>query len=327
MLFSDYMNDWLYAPDGYYAVYREIGKRGDFYTSVSASRFFGGAIANHLVGRIRSGRISRDALICEIGAHRGYLLGDIVSFIRDLEPGLLETLRFGIVEKFEALKKVQREYLTDRFDEKIRLNFYTSLEEIREGSGFVVANEIFDAFPCALIRNGQEAHITDHRIEWIDGINVKTAAIADRYGIREGEIATGYEQFSTSLFNAFERCEFITFDYGDMKPREGFSIRVYSSHGVKFLFDVDLKESQKKSDITYDVHFGHLVDAFREAGFKYEAYRTQMNALTDFGIAELIEREQANVTEDAYLKIVNGVKILLHPSFMGERFKMVSFVK
>lgn len=51
--FNDYMNSWLYEKNGYYAKYKQIGKQGDFFTSVSTSSFFGGAIANKIVSLIK----------------------------------------------------------------------------------------------------------------------------------------------------------------------------------------------------------------------------------------------------------------------------------
>ena len=72
------MADWLYGKEGYYTAYRSIGKKGDFYTAVSTSKFFGGAIANHILKRLDEGFLSKDSLICEIGAHHGYLLADII---------------------------------------------------------------------------------------------------------------------------------------------------------------------------------------------------------------------------------------------------------
>ena len=44
MLFSEYMNAWLYEEEGYYKKFKAIGKSGDFYTAVSTSRFFGASI-------------------------------------------------------------------------------------------------------------------------------------------------------------------------------------------------------------------------------------------------------------------------------------------
>ncbi len=60
-----------------------------------------------------------------------------------------------------------------------------------------------------------------------------------------------------------------TFDYGEKYVRNDFSIRVYRSHETFPLFDEDLElsESYQKDDITYDVNFGHVSEAFVIGGF------------------------------------------------------------
>ena len=52
MRFSEYMSEWLYGEDGYYATYKNIGKSGDFYTAVSTSKFFGGTVAKHIISLV-----------------------------------------------------------------------------------------------------------------------------------------------------------------------------------------------------------------------------------------------------------------------------------
>ena len=102
--FNKYFNKWLYDDNGYYATYKAIGKNGDFYTSVSTSSFFGGTIGKKIVGTIKEGNLPKNTTILEIGAHHGYLLADIIQFIYTLNPQLLETLNFAIVEKFDKMK-------------------------------------------------------------------------------------------------------------------------------------------------------------------------------------------------------------------------------
>ena len=95
MTFSEYMTQWLYGEQGYYATYREIGKAGDFYTAVSASKFFGGTIAKHIISLVDEGFLSSDSTICEIGAHHGYFIADVIEFLtsraRD-DPGMVFSL-------------------------------------------------------------------------------------------------------------------------------------------------------------------------------------------------------------------------------------------
>lgn len=326
--FSEFMQNWLYDSDGYYANFKAIGKEGDFYTAVSVSKFFGGAIAKHLITLIGEGKISKNAEVFEIGAHQGYLLADIIEFIYTLKPDLLKTLSFNIIEPFESLQKVQKEYFKNSFGDLIKLKHYGSLKEVRSKEAFVVANEIFDAFPCELVFKGDMGYVENYNIKF-SKISDNVKKISEKYYIEKGEVAIGYEEFAFNLYNAFERCYFLSFDYGDLEVRNDFSIRVYQKHNVYPLFDeeLELKNAYKKSDITYDVNFSHIIDAFKEAGFEKEAYKTQLVALIDFGITELLEIVKEKKGFNAYLREANKVKTLIHPAMMGERFKMVSFVK
>jgi len=328
MRFSDFFREWLYADDGYYASYKEIGKSGDFYTAVSASKLFGGSIANYIYDLLQQKKLSKDAYIVEIGAHRGYLLADIVQFLYTFDPSLIKSLKFAILEPFANLRQEQKRYFHNSFGDAIKLIHFERLEQMKVDEAFVVANEIFDAFPCELIHKGAMAYIKDFAIEWKD-IDPWVAKKAHDLGVIKGEIAKGYESFAKKLASAVKKGRFVTFDYGDLTPRNDFSIRIYTKHQVYPLFDqdVELKELYKRSDITYDVNFTHLIQAFEEAGWKKAAYKTQLVALVDFGITTLLETIMQKVGFEAYKQEADKVKILIHPSLMGERFKMVEFTK
>lgn len=322
------MHEWLYAPDGYYSRYRDIGKEGDFFTAVSVSKFFGGSIARHLYRLLSQGSVAKDAYVVEIGAHRGYLLADMVQFLYTFDKNLLRSLKFAIIEPFEDLRGIQRDYFSQSFGDAVELVHFKSLEEVRVEEAFVVANEIFDAFACELFYKGDMAYVEDFNIEFKPA-SEWVSDIAGRYGFERGEVAVGYEEFAKNMASAFEKARFVTFDYGDLVPRNDFSVRVYQGHRVFPLFDekLDLKAAFKRSDITYDVNFSHLIDAFKDAGFEKEAFKTQLAALVDFGITELLDEVQKRAGFEAYKQEADKVKVLLHPSQMGERFKMVEFVK
>jgi len=328
MRFSDYMTAWLYADDGYYATYRPIGKTGDFYTAVSASKFFGGTIARRLIDVIDEGFLSPSAVVCEIGAHHGYLLADIVEFIYTLRPALLKTLSFAIVERFEHLQRQQSKYFAEAFGDAVPLRHYTSLEQMREREAFFVANEIFDAFPCELYYKGKTGRVEHHEV-FFDIEDAWVKAKAEQFRKDRGEIAVGYEAFAAQMAAAAERSEFITFDYGEMQARPDVSLRVYRGHEVFPFFDeaLDRAEAFKKSDITYDVTFEHVKEAFEAAGMPMTAYATQMKALVDMGILDLLEILRANADEKVYKQELEKVKTLILPQFLGERFKMIRFRK
>ena len=328
MRFSDYMTEWLYGAEGYYATYKEIGKEGDFYTAVSTSKFFGGTIAKHFISLIDEGFLPPDTTVCEIGAHHGYFLADMVEFIYTLRPELLKTLNFVIIERFETLQKQQRDYFEESFGAAVSLEHFASLEEMRVPTAFFVANEIFDAFPCELYYKGQTARVEDHEIHF-DVDDAWVHEKAEKYGKDRGEIAVGYEAFAASMAAAAERFEFVSFDYGEMGARPDVSLRIYAKHEVIPFFDENIDRAALfgNSDITYDVTFAHVKDAFEEAGVRFVELKAQMSALINMGILELLEMLRANVEEKLYKQELEKAKMLIMPDFLGERFKMIRFRK
>ncbi|MDD2789528.1 MAG: SAM-dependent methyltransferase [Sulfurimonas sp.] len=326
--FSEYMNEWLYGEDGYYASYKEIGKGGDFYTAVSTSKFFGGTIAKHIISLVDEGFLHQNATICEIGAHHGYFLADVVQFIYTLRPKLLTTLNFVIIERFDTLQTQQTQYFADSFGDAVSVRHYKSLSELKCKNAFFIANEIFDAFACELYYKGKTARVEEHEIKfdvedtWVD-------AKAKKYHKDRGEIARGYEEFALEMANAAQSFEFMSFDYGEMAARPDFSLRVYAKHEVIPFFDENIKRSELfgKSDITYDVTFAHVKDAYEEAGVVFIELKAQMVALIDMGILELLEMLKENADEKIYAQELEKVKMLIMPNFLGERFKMIRFRK
>ena len=330
------MNAWLYEEGAYYAKRRTIGKEGDFYTGVSTSMFFGGSIAKRLIRTIESGYLSSSCCVVEIGAHKGYLLADMIQFIFSLKPEYLKSLQFVIVEPFEENQIMQKEYFHEAFGDAIQLLHVKSLEAFTCKEAFIVANEIFDAFACEVIK-GEEMLFIEEDEAFFKPMDAQTREMAKALGLSKGELCLEYEPFAKALKRSCERYEFVTFDYGDTKAREDFSLRVYDKHQVYPFFaltslvEENLREPKpfhelfQQSDITYDVNFTHLIHAFEKSGARVEMYATQMKALVEFGLIELLEMLQKNVSEKAYNSEMNKVKILIDPSFMGERFKMVCF--
>jgi SAM-dependent MidA family methyltransferase len=332
--FSDYFNDWLYGQDAYYSNYKQIGKDGDFFTSVSTSPFFGGSIAKKIIDSIESGFLPANTTILEIGAHHGYLLADIIQFIYTLKPTLLETLNFAIVERFSNLQEQQKKYLNDSFGDVIKLKHYDDINEVKLQNAYVLANEIFDAFACELVYTNkentlQQAFVSNNKIEFIDCIEEDIINHCKKYSITKGEVALSYKDFVKTLCENIDTFEFLTFDYGDRYPRNDFSTRVYEKHNVYPIFEdnLPLEKLFKNSDITYDVHFNYLSDCFKENGITQIKFNTQLKSLVEFGILDLLEILKANVNENEYLRQTQNVKVLLEPTGMGDRFKTLNIRK
>ncbi len=328
MYFSDYMNEWLYGKEGYYKNFKAIGKEGDFYTAVSASPFFGASIANYLWQEIEKGSIPRDALLLEIGAHQGHLLGDMIQWLYTCDPTLMETMRFAIIERQPEVQEVQKSYFSERFGNEVKIEYYSALDLLSEPYAFVVANEILDAFPCELIKDGEIAVVDGDQIEWKEA-PVSLLNKIEKYKQVKGEVAVGYEAFAEEMAESFEHCDFLTFDYGEKYVRNDFSIRLYKHHETFPLFDeaVVLKDEFQKSDITYDVNFTQAIDAFGNIGFELQHYETQARALVRFGLIEMLETFARQTTQENYLREVDKVKTLIAPTMMGDKFKLLHIRK
>lgn len=328
MNFSTYMSKWLYGEDGYYSTYKNIGKDGDFYTAVSTSKFFGGTIAKHIISLVDEGFLKKGGTICEIGAHHGYFLADVVEFIYTLRPKLLDTLNFVIIERFDDLQEFQKNYFKESFGDVVKLTHHKSLSELKCDNAFFIANEIFDAFACELFYKGKTARVDGHNVEFdVDNEWVKEKA--KKYHKDRGEIALGYEEFAKEMASTCRAFEFMSFDYGEMQARPDFSLRIYSKHKVIPFFEEGIKREDlfAKSDITYDVTFEHVKDAYEEAGVGFVEIKAQMVALVDMGILELLEILKDNVEEKIYEQELQKVKTLIMPNMLGERFKMIRFRK
>lgn len=328
MKFSEYMTEWLYGEEGYYKHFKAIGKAGDFYTAVSTSRFFGASIANYFYKILSEGKADKNGWLIEIGAHQGYLICDMIQWLYTCDPSLVKTLNFGIVERQPEVQKAQLKYIEERFGSDVKVTHFDDISDVQVEYAFVVANEIFDAFPCELLKDNKIAEVKEHTIAWDDACP-EILAWAKKHHLTQGEIAVGYEEFAKHMASAIEKCDFISFDYGEKYVRNDFSVRVYRKHETYPLFDEDLvlSESYQKDDITYDVNFGHVNETFMDAGFNEIIYETQARALIRFGIIDILEAFAKQATQANYVREADKIKTLISPTMMGDRFKMIHFRK
>ena len=322
------MEKWLYGEEGYYKNFKDIGKSGDFYTAVSTSRFFGASIANYFYTLFKEKKADRNGWLIEIGAHQGYLLCDMIQWLYTCDPTLVQTLKFGIVERQPEVQKAQLKYIEERFGSDIQIRHFDDISDVEVEYAFVVANEIFDAFPCELLKDEKLAVVDAHKITWQES-DSQTLSWAKTQHLTQGEIAVGYEDFAKHMATGIVKCDFVSFDYGEKYVRNDFSIRVYRKHETYPLFDdaLVLSESYTKDDITYDVNFGHVSEAFLDVGFQEVVYETQARALVRFGIIDILEAFSKQASQANYVREADKIKTLLSPSMVGDRFKMIHFKK
>jgi len=252
----------------------------------------------------------------------------MIQWLYTLDASLVQTLKFGIVERQPHVQEEQLRYIEERFGSDIQIIHFNDIDEVEVDYAFVVANEIFDAFPCNLIKDGEEAFVVDNVVEWKEA-DKELLDFASKHRQVKGEVAVGYEAFALHMAKGIKRCDFVTFDYGERFVRNDFSIRVYEKHKVFPLFDEELVLADvfQKADITYDVNFAHVIESFEEAGFELDKYETQARALVRFGLIDILEQFAKQATQANYVREADKIKTLIAPTIMGDKFKMVHFKK
>ncbi len=330
--FSDFMTAALYEPAlGYYARgTRQVGRGGDFFTSVSVGPLFGHLLARRFVRQWReSGRPTRWRII-ECGAHDGTLAADILGAIGRLEPGAFAALEYAIPEPLATLQAAQRETLRN-FNDRVR--FVTNAAELAADPlpGVAFGNEVLDALPCLLVeRSGGRWLELRVVINNADRLVFKKTEIQNEAVSRaleslggdfpEGyrtEIRTCYRDFLTPLAGALSSGLMIWVDYGF--PREDYyhpgrtegTLRTFSKHRA----GDDPLANPGEADITAHVDFTAVAEAAQTLGWRQTLLRDQGRWLTEIGRDWLLEMEGR--PQPAALR---QFQTLMHPAHLGARF-------
>ena len=147
----------LYCPDcGYYETKVDIGRRGDFYTSVSIGSLFGELLACQFANWLEPEVSSRksEVRIVEAGAHDGQLAKDILTWLQSSRPGLFGQIEYVIIEPSARRREWQRETLKSFANVRWSDNFQPiassaphSALRTPQLNGVIFSNELLDAFP------------------------------------------------------------------------------------------------------------------------------------------------------------------------------------
>ncbi|MEM7699845.1 MAG: SAM-dependent methyltransferase [Verrucomicrobiota bacterium] len=350
----------LYHQDyGYYSKSEtdQIGRRGDFITSVSVGDLFGTLLSHRIESLLQSDPEARAPFaIIEQGGHDGQLAIDICRgleergiFVSASEEKSDREGRRAIQYRLIEPRPRSRERLRERF-EKIGLPIeaYASAAEARCERGVFLCNELLDAFPCHRIESdGQRwweigvASSTDGRpftktlIEPSEELSKALAQncgglpdAASLPGGYETELCLEVVDWIGPVADLFERGEWWIIDYGheagayfDEARKEG-TIRGYRQHEA---ID-DPLQSPGQLDITSHVNWTLLIGAARQAGLEFLNLEDQHHFLIEAAkpwLAELDGRPPDQATQ----KLLRQFQTLTHPQMMGRQFQVASFRK
>lgn len=346
--FSTFMKKSLYGQNGYYTNPHRVGKSGDFYTSVSASKFFGGAIASYILNLVEKGHLNLPLRIVEIGANNGYLLGDVALFLDALSTHFLRDCEFATIEPLPSLREAQKSHFsTLRFSTNISFDAFETLPLPEKSSDiFILSNELFDSIACDVMQDKKILYITQEEKNWqglwqeIDTNPLPSQSAALLNILKNNpmpykqEILPHWipliEQLSY-IAKAHKKSYFLTFDYGtkNLTNPLSYNPRFYHSHAVMNLKDIlgqniNFYSLYQNADITYDVDISLLNTLFSHYGFElvFEDYQAKV-LIEQMGILSLLESFEHAQGFATYLKEIHKVKTLLHT--MGGRFMGICY--
>jgi len=169
--FAEYMDIALYHPEhGYYSTKAvNLGKKGDFFTSVHLGGDFGQLLAEQFLQMWEILGRPKPFTLVEMGAGQGLLAADILSYLQQQYLDFFASLEYVIVEKSVALRQEQQQRLQDF---PLR---WCNLEDIPSLSitGCFFSNELVDALPVHqfILEAGElrEIYVTTQEVEANEG--------------------------------------------------------------------------------------------------------------------------------------------------------------
>lgn len=326
--FARFMEWALYTPGlGYYCREgRPIGRKGDFFTSVSVGPVFGRILAD--VFREMADRLGRPAefVIVEQGAHDGTLAADLLdAFPSDI------AMEYWIIEPQDVLARLQRERLAGG---PRRVRWFARVEDLPAFTGVHFSNELVDALPFHLLQSRGEGWdelfvAADHdRFVFVPGApSVDVSRLPARPAGYRTELRPEAERWVRGVAAALERGFLLVADYGYS------AADLYAPHRTDGTYacyhrhrrDARPLESPGEKDITAHVDFSALTAAALGAGLDFAGFADQHHFFV--GAAGDLLRELEGPPDATRQKWLRGLQTLLHPQTMGTQFHYLAFTR
>ncbi len=334
------MEQALYHPEhGYYSSGRAlIGRRGDFFTSVSGGPVFGRLLCGQFAEIWEQlGRPAPFTLV-EQGAHDGQFARDVLEAAAADHPAFLAALTYRIIEPFPVLRERQAERLR-RFAPCVQ--WVAEVEQLSPFTGVFFANELVDAFPVHLLRRDQaegaawqERHVAVEQDDfvWRDE-NLSSPALPAHMeklplpatGPYQTEINLAAPAWMTALAPKLERGLLLLADYGLSRNeffaperREG-TLRCYARHQVM----PSPLEGIGETDITAHVEWTSLAEAGLGTGLSLAGFVDQHHFVTG-----LLASDPGRAVYDSLDPAGRrGLQTILHPQFLGIAFQFLGLAR
>ena len=331
--FTRFMELALYAPGlGYYAAgARKFGHDGDFVTAPEISPMF----ARCLAMQARQVLEKTGGVILELGPGSGVLAADLFGELAD--QGAMPE-RYLLLEVSPDLRERQQRLIAERHPaHRERFTWIDTLPtEIR---GFVIANEVLDVVPFALVHRDAAGEVHERGVALSEsGFAWEDAPLPDG-DLRRRALAIlppGSDEYLTEVGLASEALVrtiaanlaagiALFIDYG-FAQREYYhpqrSMGTMRCH-YRHRFHGDPFFLPGLQDITAHVDFTAMANAAESVDADVLGYTTQAYFLISCGLAVLVSSGDPTMTLSR-LKATSAVHRLIGPSEMGELFKVLA---
>lgn len=347
--FADFMALALYHKEfGYYSApaTRQIGRKGDFFTSVSVGETFGFLLAHRIRGEIGARfEASEPVFVIEQGAHDGQLAIDILrgwDEISAQSEDSVSELRYRIIETREPVRAALRE----RFEKegfRDRIEVVASEAGAKAGQGVFLCNELLDAFPVEIItfREGRwlekvvTIDETEQKLAWGTrelSDTLKPFAVKLGNNFSEGyetEVCPAIDEWLPDIATLFTgKGLWWVIDYGYEAAdyyapgRRTGTLRCYRKHEAT----EEPFEAVGETDITAHVNFSHLEEAAAGCGLALKQFTDQHHFLIHAARPWLLSIE-GQAPDKVTAARLRQFQTLTHPGLMGQQFKVMELEK
>jgi SAM-dependent MidA family methyltransferase len=344
--FARFMELALYCPEtGYYETDKDnVGRAGDFITSVSTGELFGQLLAFQFAEWLGEFQISNFKFqIVEAGAHDGKLAGDILSWLQSNRAELFTQLEYGILEPFACRQEWQKETLKPFAP---HVHWFTDFENLKlkiknqKLDGIIFSNELLDAFPVH--RYGWDAKsktwfewgvtVADEKFIWAKIQKPESdlpsaichlpsallEVLPDHYTIETSPAAENWWREAAGIL---AHGKLLAIDYGHTADeifspgRTRGTLRAYFRHHVSD----DLLASPGEQDLTAHVNFSAIQKTGGAIGLTTESFQTQPQFLTQILGAAMKEKSFGGWNA----RRTRQFQTLTHPEHLGRAFRVL----
>lgn len=337
MSFADFMHHALYHPElGYYTNgHQNVGKTGDFFTSVSVGHCFGTILA-HRIHKIWLDHNTPSTFhIIEIGANNGQLALDILNQIQSSFPELYKNTHYHIIEHLPSIQKLQKQKLSQH---TTKTTIHSSPKSISGKHGIILSNELIDALPVHLLQlenntwhektvtlknNTLTFHLNKNIPTTLKQFTSKLPHSSQLPNHYQTEYRPGIDHHIAEITNTLEHPHTITIDYGYTHStyytpaRKTGTLRCYHQHQA----DENPLIHPGQKDITAHVDFTQLANTYIKHQHKIKSFATQAHYLTTHAKQWLLSLEN-NINPNT-LQLIKQFQTLTHPTIMGHQFHIL----